>query len=121
MRLDRLRKFVVLRQALLKEKAELEQRLEQLNRALALDGSPAASRIAAHPSSRSRRVKNPMSLKAAVTQVTKDKPLTKPDILAAIKKLGYQFTAKDPVNSLNTVLYTGKAFRSQGGKYSPAR
>ncbi|MCI0534319.1 MAG: winged helix-turn-helix domain-containing protein [Verrucomicrobiales bacterium] len=61
-----------------------------------------------------------MSLKAAVTQVTEDKALTKAEILAAIKKLGYKFTAKDPVNSLNTVLYSKKAFKNQGGKFSPA-
>ena len=120
MKPDRLRKFVALRQALLKEKADLEQRLEQLDRALALDGASAPARTANPQAGHLRRIKNPMSLKAAVIQVTKDKGLTKPEILGAIKKVGYRFTAKDPVNSLNTVLYTGKAFKNQGGKFSPA-
>jgi len=120
MKPDRLKKFVALRQALLKEKAELEQRLAQLDRALAVDGATRPAPASSPQASRVGRIKNPMSLKASVTQVTKDKGLTKPEILAAIKKLGYRFTAKDPVNSLNTVLYTGKAFKNQAGKFSPA-
>src|SRR6266545_2701429 len=114
MKPDRLKKFVALGQALLREKSDLEQRLEQLDQALAFDGAAAPARSSIHPSTSPKRIKNPMSLKAAVVRVTKDKGLTKPEILAAIKKVGYRFTAKDPVNSLNTVLYTGKAFKNQG-------
>jgi hypothetical protein len=120
MKPDRLKKFVALRQTLLKEKADLEQRLKQLDGALSLDAAAATTRSSRLTSAHPKRVKNPMSLKAAVIRVTKDKGLTKPDILAAIKKIGYRFTAKDPVNSLNTILYTGKAFKHEDGKFRPA-
>src|SRR5262245_4887769 len=117
MKPDRLKKFVALRQALLEEKAHLEQRLEQLDQALAWNGSGQTIRPSPPLSARPKRPKNPLSLKAAVMQVTRNKGLTKPEILSAIRKLGYRFTAKDPVNSLNTVLYTRKAFKNQGGKF----
>ena len=61
-----------------------------------------------------------MSLKEAVLTVTKAKPLSKPDILAAVAKLGYQFTAKSPMNSLNTLLYTDKQIKNSDGKFGPA-
>ena len=113
MKSDALKQYVALRETLLKEKSALEARLEQISRALDLDGG-AVERTAGG------RVRNPMSLKIAVTRVTKGKALNKQEILAAIKKLGYRFSAKDPINSLNTVLYTGKVFKNQGGKFSPA-
>ena len=40
-----------------------------------------------------------MSLAEAVLTATKAKPLSKPEILTAIEKLGYKFTAKSPLNS----------------------
>ena len=113
MKSDALKQYVALRETLLKEKSALEARLEQISRALDLDGG-AVERTAGG------RVRNPMSLKIAVTRVTKGKALNKQEILAAIKKLGYRFSAKEPINSLNTVLYTGKVFKNQGGKFSPA-
>ena len=115
MKSDALKQYVALRQALLKEKSTLETRLEQISRALDLNGGAAPEK-----SSGSKRLKNPMSLKKAVIRATKEKPLSKQEILTAIHKLGYRFTAKDPVNSLNTVLYTGKVFKNHGGKFSPA-
>ncbi len=120
MKPDRLKKFVALRQALLKERADLQQRLEQLDRALAQDGAIGSAPSLARPRTQIRRVKNPMSLKTAVIKVTTNKAMGKQEILSAIKKLGYHFAAKDPINSLNTVLYTGKAFKNQAGKFSPA-
>jgi hypothetical protein len=45
--------------------------------------------------------------------------MTKQEILSEVKRLGYRFTAKDPVNSLNTVLYGKKPkFMHEGGKFS---
>jgi len=120
MKPDALKKFVALHQSLLKERTQLQHRLEQIDQALALDGVTASARSAGARAGRPKRIKNPMSLKAAVMQATKSKALDKPEILAAIKRLGYRFTAKDPVNSLNTILYTGKVFKNQGGKFSPA-
>jgi hypothetical protein len=119
MKSDRLKEFVVLRQALLKEKAELEQRLEQLDRALDLNGATTPPRPSHRPAARPKTARNPVSLKGAVLEVTKNKGLTKSEIMAALKKIGYRFTAKDPMNFLNTVLYTGKVFKNEGGKFSP--
>jgi hypothetical protein len=52
--------------------------------------------------------------------VTKAKPLSKPEILTAVSKSGYVFTAVNPMNSLNTLLYSDKAFKNHGGKFGPA-
>ena len=53
-------------------------------------------------------------------QLTSKRPMTKQEILSEVEKLGYRFIAKDPVNSLNTVLYGKKPkFKHAGGKFSP--
>lgn len=117
---DSLKQYVALHQALLKEKAALEQRLAQIEQALSgTVPAKSASASAAAPRAIVRRMKNKLSLKAAVIKVTSAKPLTKPEILAAVRKLGYRFGAPNPLPSLNTVLYTGKAFKNEGGKFSP--
>ena len=47
--------------------------------------------------------------------------MNKKEILAEVRQMGYRFTAKDPTNSLNTVLYGKKPkFTHAGGKFSPA-
>jgi hypothetical protein len=115
-------KFIELRKALVNEKAALEARLKSIEEALA-GGLPVAAKAAAGvPGVRKgfKKIRNPMSLRAAVTQVTKAKPLTKPEILAAIAKLGYRFTTKSPLNSLNVVLYSKNRFKKANGKFSPA-
>lgn len=120
MRSDSIKKYIVLRDSLLREKTSLETRLAQINQALTVDGTGAPKRRGKRGSKNRRRSRNRLSLKAAVTQVTKAKPLSKPEILAAIKKLGYRFTAANPINSLNTVLYSNRQFKNLGGKFSPA-
>lgn len=65
-----------------------------------------------------KRIKNPISLRAAVNEVTKAKALTKKEILAEVGKLGYKFAASDPVNSLNTILYGKPKFKNNNGKFS---
>lgn len=120
MKYDPIQKYIALRQSLLKERATLEARLTRINEALKTDG-PGLAATAAKPSSTPpKRTRNRMSLKAAVTEVTKAKPLTKPEILAAVKKLGYKIGGKKPVNSLNVVLYSNRQFKNTGGKFSPA-
>jgi hypothetical protein len=129
MKIHPLKQFVSLRDQLTKRKAELEKELSEINSALGSEvfHSPVASShvaSAAHASSaskggasRGRRAKNTMSLKEAVLAVTKSKPLTKQEILDAVDKLGYKFTAKNPTNSLNTLLYSDKAFKNHDGKF----
>jgi hypothetical protein len=116
MKTDALRKYIALHESLRKEKAELEERLARINEAL---GSRDGVSAGVSPGPR-RKVRNALSLKQAVVEVTKSKPLTKQEILDAIKKLGYRFSAKDPINSLNVVLYSKRQFKNQEGKFSPA-
>jgi hypothetical protein len=137
MKRDPLKQFVALRDALLKRKQALEVELNHINRALAVSGpvavaapvaaAPAAAPVGRPPGGKSRgrkvrgkRARNSVSLKEAVLGVTKSKPLSKPDILAAVSKSGYVFTAVSPMNSLNTLLYSDKAFKNHGGKFGPA-
>lgn len=123
MKTDTLKQFLALRQALEKEKDALQARLVQIDRVLA-GQFRAASPAPAAPGSRKgrgRRPRNKVSLRQAVIEVTRSKALTKPEILAAIAKLGYRFAAKNPVNSLNTVLYTKNQFKNASGRFSPAK
>jgi hypothetical protein len=119
MKTDTLKQFVHLRDALLKEKAQIEARLEEIVQALDLEGGGYPSSGQAR-GKRPARPKNAMSLREAVIHVTSQQPLTKQEILSAIQKLGYQFTARNPINSLNVVLYGKKPrFRNEEGRFSP--
>lgn len=125
MKNDPLKAFVSLRDNLLKRKAVLEDELAQIDKVLAI--SPKAASVAAPKAAasttaggRPKRAKNELSLKEAVIAVTKGKSLSKPDILEAIAKIGYKFTAKSPMNSLNTLLYSDKAFKNTDGKFGTA-
>lgn len=142
MKNDKLKQFVSLRAQLMKDKAELESRLAEINKALG--AVSAVSAPAAKPTGAVRRgrppgssavvaadskavvrrggarPKNAMSLKEAVLTVTKSKPLSRPDILKAVLALGYKFKTKDPLNSLGTLLYSDKAFKNNGGIFGPA-
>jgi hypothetical protein len=123
MRLDSVARFVTSRAALLKEKAALESRLARITEAL--DGAPAKAPAprAATPAKRRRRrlAKNKMSLTEAILKATAAKPLPKAEILAAVKQLGYAFTAKNPLNSLSVTLYREKRIKNFGGKFGPAK
>lgn len=115
---DTLKQYLALRDALVKERATLTERLNRIKRALA--GELSAVAAGARPKA-ARRFANKLSLRQAVITATSVKPLTKPEIMAAIRKLGYRFTAKDPMNSLNVILYTKGQFKNDGGRFSPAR
>lgn len=129
MKVDSVKQFVSLRAQLLREKAQLEQRLQAINQALA-DHTPAAPpppaavpEPTARPAAagkRRRRPQNKMTLREAVLQVIKDKPLTKPEILQAVQRLGYKFAAKNPRQSLDNLLYTKGLFRRVGEKFGVA-
>ncbi len=107
MKVDSVKQFFALRASLTEEKARLESRLAEINRALGESSM-------ATPGSRALRAPNKMSLRKAVIQVTKNKALTKQEILKAIDKIGYKFTARDPMNSLNVALYTPGTFKNNG-------
>lgn len=128
MKLDPLKQFGLLREKLARRKAELEAELANINRALSGAAVTAvaapAVKVAKAPkaprASRGPRPKNSLSLKEAVLQATVGGPLTKQEILDAIAALGYKFAAKNPVNSLNTLLYSDKAFQNFDGKFGKA-
>ncbi|MFO1459296.1 MAG: hypothetical protein U1G08_07785 [Verrucomicrobiota bacterium] len=110
--------YVSLRESLLKRQAELAEELSLISAALGSPNAPAST--AAKPARTRKQARNAVSLLEAVLTVTKSKPLPKREILAAIGKLGYSSRAKDPMNSLNTTLYTNKKIKNFGGAFGPA-
>jgi hypothetical protein len=119
MKLTDVNKYVALREALAKEKTALEARLAAIN--AALDGkAPAASgKPGPKPAPRSRkRAKNEMSMKEAVVKALAAKPLSRTELLQAVLKLGYKFSAKDPLNSLSTLLYSDRSIKNTDGKFT---
>ena len=120
MRSDSLKQYVSLRQSLVKEKAELEERLAQINEVLHSEGPPLPGLGLGLRSRSVKRIRNKISLREAVRQVTAKKALTKVEILDSIDKLGYKFSSDNPVNSLNAVLYANKQFKNANGRFSPA-
>lgn len=133
MKHDIVTRILQLHASLIKEKTSLEQRLAIINKALGSiggvvsSGSPVSKVSVAiatpKPGKRGgarRRLDNPMPLKKAIIQVTKPKPLTKEEILAAVLKLGYKFTGPNPMSSINVHLYTKGQFKKHsGGRFSP--
>jgi hypothetical protein len=122
-RRDRLKQFVALRASLEKERAELLNRLGEIEKVLHNASSIPASVPVRRPPPAGRRGPrggNAMTLKEAILRVTRARPLSKRDILAAIGRLGYKFQSKNPMNSMSVLLYKDKAFKNFGGKFGPA-
>jgi len=150
MKNDKLKQYISLREQLLRDKAEYEARLAEINKAL---GSVTVSAVSVAPvaavapvvrrgrkpgrkpaaavetpvaakatrgGARGKRAQNSVSLREAVLAATKAKALTRQEILAAVQAAGYKFAAKDPLNSLSTLLYTDKGIKNYGGKFGPA-
>ena len=141
MRSDTLKKFVLLRDGLLKEKVELESRLAEINEALGVatpalveeaktsprrrGRTPKAATSAKAPKparGRRKRAVNAVSLKDAVIAVLKEKKsLSRKDLLAAVVAGGYVFNAADPLNSLSTLIYGNRRiFNAKAGVISLA-
>lgn len=122
MKLTDVNKYVALREALAKEKTALEARLAAINRALEgkTETLPAPAKPGPKPGVRRRgkRAKNEMSMKEATVKALAAKPLSRTELLQAVLKLGYKFTAKNPLNSLSTLLYSDKSFKNTDGKFS---
>lgn len=135
---DTLKQYVALRSGLIAEKAALEARLKEINKALdgvASKGSPAKGSEATRggrppsepkalkPGRRTRkRARNEASLKdAAVAVLAGGKSLSRKDLLQAVTDSGYKFTAKDPLNSLSALIYSAKkVFKAKDGMISLA-
>ncbi len=116
---DIIKQFLSSRDALQKERAALVIRLAQINRALMVPANVAS----AAPAKRKPVVRavNKLSLREAIGQATKAGPMTKVEILAAGRKLGYRFATEDPMNSLGATLYNRKKFKNVHGKFRPAK
>ena len=121
-----LKQFTAMRESLVAEKATIEARLKELNEALGEESSESAS---SPPKGGSKSVtvnsrKGPragkISLRSAVLQATKDGPMTKEEILKAVRKIGYRFTTANPMGYLRAVIYRKQDFKNEGGKFSPA-
>ena len=113
-----LKTFVKLRTSLLRQKAELEARLAEINEALGMNQETCGEAAPGGAVTKTRS-RNPISLRSAVIEVTRAEPLSKAQILTAVKKIGYKFGVPNPLPSLNTVLYTNPKFKKIGGKFSP--
>ncbi len=116
---DIIKQFLSSRDSLQQEKAALENRLTQINRALSTQTNAAPT--VAPKRKAAARVVNKLSLREAIVQATQAKALSKLEILAAVKKLGYRFATKDPMNSLGATLYNPKKFKNTGGKFTAAK
>ena len=122
MKID-IRRYLSLRDSLLKEKSGLEARLQEITQALGQTdpGSPIkTTRSGPTPTAGRRRGKaaGGLSLRDAVLQVATT-PLTKEEILQRVQSLGYRFSTKNPLNSLGVILYgRNPKFRNEGGRFS---
>ena len=117
---DKLQQYLSSLKALHAEKARLEARLEQINAALSDTPGAATGRRGRRVGRRGRARRNGLSLREAVVQVTRSRALSKPEILQAIQRIGYKFATKDPMNSLNAMLYApANRFRNQNGRFAP--
>lgn len=127
MRMDAIKQFARLRQQLLIERANLEQRLREINEVLEKEAPPAES---ARPEPQARvkpkkrgRQKSALSQREAIMQALRERgPLSRKELAVAIKELGYVSKARDPLNSMGIVLYAKNApFKKKNGKfYLPA-
>jgi transposase len=127
MRKDALKEFVSLRQSLTTERETLQKRLREIEAALGGGEIPLSRRAASGRAEGlkrrqlPKRIANPMSLRAAIVKVTSESPKTKAEILKSVKKLGYRFSGKDPMNSIGVVLYGKPKFKNENGKFSPGK
>ena len=68
-----------------------------------------------------KRLKNKLSLKEVVLNVTKGKKLDAKQIFDAACKAGHKFSGKNPMNSIRVLLYTNKKlFKNNKGKFTTA-
>lgn len=118
MKTNDLKTFLNHRNKLLALRDQLRAEADEIDRALGTPETNGHARVGLAPA-RSVPRKNAMSLREAVAKVTSKRPLTKQEVLQAVQDLGYVFTTKKPINSLNALIYPeGSLFRVQDGKVS---
>lgn len=126
---DKLSEYVSLRNALVEERARVEQRISAISQALQQvdkGGSvppPVEQRLVANaprkPKTRNPgRIDNPMSLREAVIKACSE-PRTKVEVLQEVQRLGYRFVTKNPLNSIGVILYgRNPRLKNRNGKFS---
>jgi hypothetical protein len=119
-------KFKQAQTELLKERDRLAKELQAINTALNGHGLAQPAHVVGVNKmvrQRNRTARNQPSLASVVEQVTAKRALTKQEILDAVKRAGYVFATKDPMNSLNAMLYSSgrNRFKNVGGKFSPVK
>jgi hypothetical protein len=115
-----IRRYISMRESLIREKAVLEKRLREIVEALG-ENAQSVPMQRAPVAIKSRRARpGGLSLREAVLQVLSKGALTKEEILEGVKQLGYRFSTTNPLNSLGVILY-GKnpRFKNQDGLFSP--
>jgi len=125
MKIDTLKQFSKLRNALLQERSQLEQRLSQINALIGpeeeMEHAPASPGRGRRRGPRGRRRRSGISLREAIVKVTSAKPLTKEEILEAVKKIGYRFSTSKPLASINSYLYKKGDFVRHNGRFAPGK
>jgi hypothetical protein len=128
MKIDALKQYAKLRQQLMEEKSQLEQRLNEINQVL---GSEDTQRSPSQPASieeaparpvarRGRRSKsdNSMSLREAVLKALEKGPLARKELVGAVEGVGYAFNTSNPLNSIGSVLYAKNTpVKNKNGKF----
>ena len=125
---DTLKQYVALRSGLVAEKSALEARLREINRALgestpapaaAPRGRPPVAKAKGKGRGRGRSTTGGSLREAAVAALQGGKSLSRQDLLKAVVDSGYKFAAKDPLNSLSTLIYSNKkVFKAKSGLIS---
>lgn len=111
-KLDNLKQYMSIRAALVEERNKLKARIVDIDKLLGevitFDDSevkkpqqPQPGTVAEQP----KRFRNSTSLRNAVVKLLSERPMTKREILDRLGEIGYQFTARNPMNSLNALLY----------------
>ena len=124
-----------MRTSLERERAAIRERLAELERVLgnptSEQGLTAGDRTARQAGQTQTRQasgvrrgtrRGQLTIRDAITTATQRGPVGISDLVPAVKKLGYKFTSKNPVNSLGAYLYgpAGKEhFRRVEGGFIP--
>lgn len=115
------KEYLSLKKELIKERAGLVERIQQINTVLNAHEFYYArtANIKFRPRQKVQTPRNSMTLKDAVIMITRKKPMTKVEILMELDEVGYEFATPKPMNSLNTTLYSGGVFKNENGRFSP--
>ncbi|MDX1952409.1 MAG: hypothetical protein SFY81_09500 [Verrucomicrobiota bacterium] len=122
MKNDNLKQYIALRESLLREKSEIQARLNQINEALGQSPYMTGHGGSFQPTGggrRGRAASGALTLKQAVLNALARRPMNKQELLEDIQNQGYRFSTNNPANSLGVVLY-GKSprFNNHNGFFS---